>query len=196
MATGEDRRGPAPARGLTLIEVLIALGIVLALTAIVLPTASWAMRMRVLEGARDGIESMILQARAHARLNGRSIEVLVTSDRFEARWFDPTGDSLAGEGSGDFRDAREWRIPAPWARRRLPREIVVQSWRTFREQIDPLEDHEDAEDPSKPIRLAILLPDGGALSGTTIVLLAENGDALRVEVDPWTARPLIEEPAP
>ena len=80
----------AHSRGLTLFEVLIALGIVLALSAVVLPVGVWALRLGSLESARDGVEAVMLQARASARLEGRPIQVHVRGSRIEARWFDAT----------------------------------------------------------------------------------------------------------
>ena len=41
-------------------------------------------------------------------------------------------------------------------------------------------------------RVGVFLPGGGALVGRTIVLVASDGSALQVAVDPWTARPLID----
>ena len=46
-----------------------------------------------------------------------------------------------------------------------------------------------------PLRLAVLLPDGGALVLEPVVLLDAEGVGLLMEIDPWTGRPLFE-PAP
>ena len=132
-----DSHARVHARGLTLIEILIAVGIVVALSAIVLPIASWSFRLRPLEGARDGIESVVLQARAHARIEGRAIEVRLLDGRLEARWFDatsePTGDDPYGfggdtpeEGTGEFDEFDDSMIPMTWARRVLPEEIELE----------------------------------------------------------------------
>ena len=195
-------RGFSKQRGLTLIEVLIALGILLALTAVVLPTAAWALRMRALESARDGVEATLLQARAHARLNGRSVEVSVIGDRLEAKWFDPSSGGVESEGNTELTLEDDLRIPVSWASRRMPAEIQVMSLREYQENLDPLEESSAnsyqppgiAVDTVLPMRLAVLLSDGGALSGTPVVLVGEDGEALLVKVDPWTGRPLIDKP--
>lgn len=206
------------ARGLTLIEILIAVGIVVALSAIVLPIASWSFRLRPLEGARDGIESVVLQARAHARLEGRAIEVRLLDGRLESRWFDvasePVNDDPIGSGADivddeadRFDEFDDSMIPMTWARRALPEEI---EFLPLEEHMDRLESRDafgfesiddgiegsDAFDASflepTPLRLAVLLPDGGALVLEPVVLLDSEGAGLLLEIDPWTGRPLFE----
>lgn len=211
----------APARGLTLIEILIAVGIVVALSAIVLPIASWSFRLRPLEGARDGIESVVLQARAHARIEGRPVEVRLLDGRLEARWFDvtsaSTGDDPDGfdqsapeEGGGEFDAVDDSMIPMTWARRALPEGIEFLPLDEHMERLESrdafgfesIDDGIEASggfDPSVldpiPLRLAVLLPDGGALVLEPVVLLDSEGVGLLMEIDPWTGRPLFE-PAP
>ena len=45
-------------RGLTLIEILVALGIVVALAALVLPTLSWMSRFRPLDTACEDVQAL------------------------------------------------------------------------------------------------------------------------------------------
>jgi len=208
-------------RGLTLIEILIAVGIVIALSAIVLPIASWSFRLRPLDSARDGVESVILQARAHARIEGRPVEVRLLGRRLEARWFDAGTASSSGSDDGrmiagddafdsDLESSFDQRIGMSWARRLLPEGIEC---RTLEEHRALLEDRDllglegielpvdespdfdpDALAPD-PLPLAVLLADGGALALDPVVLLDPAGAGLLVEIDPWTGRPLFE-PAP
>ena len=208
MAATEPIRRPR-ARALTLIEVLIALGIVLALSVVVLPLSSWAFSLRALESARDGMEAIILQSRAHARLSARAVEVRVVGNRLEARFFDPAidftdapeeRDSISAIESFDETGIDERTITDPWARRRLPMEVEAVSWEDYlllREQADGLEsawmDPFQGQDDIS-MRIAVLLPDGGALVGEPIILLGPDGGALRINVDSWTGRPRIDVP--
>ena len=205
-------------RGLTLIEILIAVGIVIALSAIALPIASWSFRLRPLDSARDGVESVVLQARALARIEGRPVEVRLTGRRLEARWFDARSASF--DGTDDARAADiaaptepeaepldDRRIGMSWARRLLPEEI---EGRTLEEHLLLIEDQDpfgldipfeestgfdpEALEPD-PLRIGVLLADGGALALDPVVLIDATGAGLLMEIDPWTGRPLFE-PAP
>ncbi len=200
-------------RGLTLFEVLIALGIILALSAIVLPIASWSLRLGSLESARDGVEAVLLQSRASARLEGRAIEVLARDGRIEARWFDAanglpetnaieTDDFTSLEATlEESEDADELLIGDPWARRRLPADITVLDLDDYRSRLEESDMFDDSvgdamldefvSTGTSYLRLGVFLPDGGALVGQTMVLVGSDGTATQVSVDPWTARPVI-----
>ncbi len=199
------------ARGLTLIEILVALGLLLALSALVLPVTSWAFRLGALESARDGVEAIILRSRAEARLDGRAIELGFVDGRFEARWFDPSTASLDEDIESDWLAAVEvdatdleedFRILAPWARRPLVPGIAFVPLEEFlleRSSFEPFgvdEDEppafeNDLDMPTGFLRIAVFLPDGGALIGDGFVLREEGSPPLLVEIDPWTARPII-----
>jgi prepilin-type N-terminal cleavage/methylation domain-containing protein len=211
MAVVEPNRR-SHSRGLTLIELMIALGLVLALSAIVLPISSWLLRIGVLEGARDGVEAILLQSRARARLEGRAIEVRFVDGRLEARWFDPTAwlqddDDFSSDRSievFDFEEGEDSRmILEGWARRRLPPEVDLRLLDAYLLERDSYQVGMPEEtvlspigalDPAgpPPIRIAVFLPDGGALQGESLVLSMEDAPPLQLEVDPWTARPVIE----
>ena len=201
-------------RGLTLFEVLIALGIILALSAIVLPIASWSLRLGSLESARDGVEAVLLQSRASARLEGRAIEVLARDGRIEARWFDPANGlpetnaievddftSLAATLEESV-DSDELLIGDPWARRRLPVDITLldlddylsslEDSDVFGSPVGDLMPDEFVSTGDAYLRLGVFLPNGGALVGQTLVLVGSGGTAIQISVDPWTARPVIE----
>jgi type II secretory pathway pseudopilin PulG len=200
-------------RGLTLFEVLIALGIILALSAIVLPIASWSLRLGSLESARDGVEAVLLQARASARLEGRAIEVFAGGGRIEARWFD-AANGFSGANAieadditsleatlADPVDFDELRITNLWARRRLPADITVLDVDDYLETLEESDMFGSSVDKRAPVefvssrnselRLGVFLPDGGALVGQTAVLVGSDGKAIQISVDPWTARPVI-----
>ena len=197
--------------GLTLIEIMVALAILLSLSVLVLPITSWAFRLGAIESTRDGVEAIILRSRAEARLEGRPVELGFIDGLLEARWFDPeVGSFEEGDGS-DWLQAitdqeddpdESMRIPGTWPRRRLAPGV----------QLIPLRDYLETRGPSDPFgvdatppivdpavgtdsyrRLAILLPDGGALVGDAFVLVEPDGDATPqlLSIDPWSARPRV-----
>lgn len=205
-----DPAPPARHRGLTLIEVLVALGLVLALAALVLPLTTWMSRLGGLESTRDDIEAILLQARATARFDGRPVEVRLEGDRLLARWFDPAAeiDTLTFEFPEGVEppplEEATWAaepdvLPEPWARRRLAPGIEATDLETHRaalenENIDPSFPAEDPLTPDEAApshRLAVMLPDGGALVAPPLVFSDGEGAAFMLEVDPWTARPRL-----
>ena len=130
-------------------------------------------------------------------------------DRLEARWFDPTVEIAESEGTFDLMfdidpidatEIDEHSINEPWARRRLPQEVEALSWEDYRllqadsDRFEPLGAGFIDEPGDVPLRIAVLLPDGGALMGEPIVLIGPEGGALRVVVDSWTGRPRIDIP--
>jgi prepilin-type N-terminal cleavage/methylation domain-containing protein len=141
----DERRRPAAwprRRGVSLLEVMIALAIVIATAALVLPwTAGW-LGDRELDQAEDQLAMQFLMARAAAREQGRPVEVVVEvggevdsltrgAGSVEARWMSPAvvpGDDDAQEdgflgfaGEDDIPSA----IKASWARFDLPRGVSV-----------------------------------------------------------------------
>ena len=84
-------------RGLTLIEILVALGIVVALAALVLPTLSWMSRFRPLDTASEDVRALYLRARAHAAVNGRPVQITLSRFDLEADWFEV--ETLSSDGS-------------------------------------------------------------------------------------------------
>ncbi len=129
-------------RGVSLLEVMIALAIVIATAALVLPwTAGW-LGDRELDQAEDQLAMQFLMARAAAREQGRPVEVVVEvggevdsptrgAGSVEARWMSPAvvpGDDDAQEDgflgfAGD--DDTPSAIKASWARFDLPRGVSV-----------------------------------------------------------------------
>lgn len=80
-------------RGLTLLEIMIALALVVALGAITLPNVLRALDERAHDGAVQVLTNQLLLARAHAQTTGRPVEVVYLTDdaRIVARPFDLTG---------------------------------------------------------------------------------------------------------
>jgi len=129
-------------RGVSLIELLVGIGIVLAIAAIVIPwTAGW-LGGRELDNAEDGLAMQMVMARAAAREEGRPVEVIAESDgtgsRIKARWMargEDAGRSGSGydsgyESGGPRSSARtdsgvETSINANWASMRLPQGVRI-----------------------------------------------------------------------
>ncbi|MCH8210830.1 MAG: hypothetical protein IIB99_05600, partial [Planctomycetes bacterium] len=80
-----------PRRGLTLLELLIAIGLVVALGALVFPTMMGRQRQRTFDSTIQIIRDQLLLARAHAQATGVPVEVMYYSEapHVEARMFRP-----------------------------------------------------------------------------------------------------------
>ncbi len=132
-------------RGVSLLEVMIALAIVIATAALVLPwTAGW-LGDRELDQAEDQLAMQLLMARAAAREQGRPVEIVVDggaaagvgrTGSVEARWMSPAlipnddGSNDAGSSDDDLPslagpDGAPPAIKAAWARFELPRGVRV-----------------------------------------------------------------------
>ena len=195
-------------RGLTLIEILIALGIVVALAALVLPTLSWMSRFRPLETACEDVEALCLRARAHAAVNGRPVLIELSGSHLEADWFQVETLSLDdSDGSGEIDvDESEQTFPlATWSRVGLQDGIRYQPRSGFLseasdessawsgvESIVPAFD--EAFDSTTNVLLAILLPDGTAISREQLVLTDGTGRTRTIMIDELTGRVTITEP--
>jgi type II secretory pathway pseudopilin PulG len=126
-------------RGVTLLELLLAIALLLALGALVLPALFDRLTERAFESSAEIVRSQLLLARAHAQVTGEPIEVLFETDparvaarRFDVGLVDPErGGSAPGEEnlddepfevtSLDQEQAPETlRIGEPWAERVLP----------------------------------------------------------------------------
>ena len=62
--------------GVSLLELLIGLGILLAISAIVIPWTTGWLGTRELDNAEDGLTMQMMMARAAAREGGRAVEVV------------------------------------------------------------------------------------------------------------------------
>ena len=78
-------------RSLTLLETLIALTLVLAMAALIVPSMLKSMEERSFEAATDVTKEQLMMARAHAQATGNPVEVTYRPDtsQVQARWFMP-----------------------------------------------------------------------------------------------------------
>jgi prepilin-type N-terminal cleavage/methylation domain-containing protein len=103
------------ARGITLIELLISMAILLAIAAIAAPTLMSTFAERRFESVAETIEQQLLLARAHAQQTGRAVEVRYEPPRHrlvaryfsitESDGFDPA--SLASPAGASHEEARD-----------------------------------------------------------------------------------------
>lgn len=207
-----------PRRGMTLLELLIAIGLVVALGALVFPTMMGRQRQRSFDSTIQIIRDQLLLARAHAQATGVPVEVMYYSDapHIEVRMFRPEraaarfGDA---DGSAVMLDSGEepdedLLIPEGWAYRHLaegvqitrtpPQELQDGYDDSFGSFYDELEaDFDDAsaspalDQPPRTIRLAVFLPDGSALLGEGVWVVDDDGRSRRIEVNPWTGLPIF-----
>ncbi len=195
-------------RGISLIELLLAIGIVLAIAALVIPwTAGW-LGSRELDNAEDGLTLQFMRARAAAREGGRPVQVIAKSDESgnfvqasyvanggEEEPFD--GVSLAASDSDS--DANLLRpINADWASMKLPSGVCIALSGTdgSSDGDDMNEELGSAEDDVPPPAvgaegqtLAIFLPDGSVFFAPIFMLRTDAGSLRAMKVDRATGVP-------
>lgn len=193
-------------RGLTLIEILVALGIVVALAALVLPTLSWMSRFRPLDTACEDVQALYLRARAHAAVNGRPVQITLSRFDLEADWFEVETFSLDdSDVPGDVdADASKTALPlATWSRVGLQDDVRYQPRSRVLSAASEESSSWSGSGPSDPafedvidtaVLLAILLPDGTVISREQLVLSDETGRTRSILIDELTGRVIITEP--
>jgi type II secretory pathway pseudopilin PulG len=207
-----------PRRGLTLLELLIAIGLVVALGALVFPTMMGRHRQRTFDSTIEIIRDQLLLARAHAQATGVPVEVMYYSDapHVEARMFRPEraasrfGDADGSAAMLDFGEEpdEDLLIPEGWAYRHLAEGVHVtrtppqefedgydDPFGSFDDDLGAYFDDASAslvpDQPPRTIRLAVFLPDGSALLGEGVWVVDNDGRARRIEVNPWTGLPIF-----
>jgi type II secretory pathway pseudopilin PulG len=131
-----ERGISSAARGFTILELLVAMGILLAAGSILIPFTLAELERREVALAEDQLGMLIQFARVEARRTGTPIEVMIDADgrQVEVHRLDPKSPGLgfARRGEGDDADALpeaspgfdemdpETRVLSRWARRSLP----------------------------------------------------------------------------
>jgi hypothetical protein len=204
-------------RALTLLEVLIALTLLVALGAIAFPAMMRSLGGRAFDATGDVIVNHLLLARATAMEQGELIEVAYLTEpaRLVARRFEPAlleapAAPGAEEGFGapptwDTAWTAEDEAPAPiaegWAVRALPRGLELRNQPPASlDENDPeamlaameAEALDEAAPEQAPMRIAVYLPDGSAMIAGDFWLLDEEGRSARLRVSPWTGLPALE----
>ena len=186
-------------RGLTLIELLLAIGLVLIVGALVLPTVFTGLRERSFESAGEVVRNQLLLARAHAQLTRRPVEVVYANapprrPGVRARYFlvDAPGPAMkrpaGGVASGDA-GADPFPIDDEWQTN--PDQEIVEGW-ADRDLPDGLRLTDRAETDRVVLRLAVYMPDGSALLVQSAWIRDDHGRRGKIEVNPWTGLPSFE----
>ena len=185
------RRSRRP--GVTLLELLVAIALLVALAAIALPSLITDLDERAFVAAVDVTHRQLLLARAHAQATGRSVELVFDArpSRVEARLFDPARLGAERDEVSEFDvdldavDDDDLVIHESWAYRELP--VGVQVTRPT----------PNGEESAGPLRLAVYLAVGSALFAPPFWIVDHAGRRRRVTVNPWTGVPNLEaEPSP
>jgi hypothetical protein len=184
------------ARGLTILELMLVVGVLLALLAIAMPVTLRTLEARELESTEESIASELIKARVKAQESGRPVEVLVfdAPSRVVSRYF--------GAGADEERGARS-SVPVQRDRRDIVDPVRDSWWEestlhpsvslaTPEAKADAVRS-DDSERRSAPggVRLAIYLPDGTTLFATSLFLMHQSGLRSSVSVDPFTGQPAI-----
>lgn len=199
-------------RGVTLLELLLAIALVLAVGALVMPALVDRLGERAFESSAEIVRSQLLLARAHAQATGEPVEVRFEPEppRVAARWFEPDPGSLelpeddaGGPGlqaaSADLPSADEDEapdalvIPEPWADRLLADGVRI----TDRPDVvdgaaeQPVASGQD--ETLRPIRIALYMPDGSAVLAEPVWFHDDHGRRGRLTVNRWTGLPTFEQ---
>jgi len=199
--------------GFSMIELLVGIGIVLAVAAIAVPwTMGWLGR-RELDNAEDGLTMQMMMARAAAREEGRPVEVVAefdgTQSRINARWMLGAGGESARRSSR--RDRSEFSlddspsefsldgspsdgsIDASWASMQLPRGVRIALGLERADSAEEVAVPEDARADDAVAAngqtLAIFLPDGTVFFAPIFMLRTDAGSLRAMKVDRATGVP-------
>jgi type II secretory pathway pseudopilin PulG len=209
---GTTRRASSRGRvGVTLLELLIVVGLLVAIMAIAMPFTMRSLENRELEATEENIASELIKARVKAQESGRPVEVVVldSPSRVVIRYFreDDTGARFTDDArmlSADTtKGDREMVDPVRdswWEESELHPSVSVTTLPTV--DGSDLSAITDGRGDSKSstetghasggsVRLAVYLPDGTTLFAASLLLMHQNGLRSRVSVDPWTGQPAI-----
>lgn len=168
-------------RGVTLIELLIVIALLLAIAVAVGPTIVSTLDERAFESAVDVSERQLLLARSHAQMSGNPVEVIYTQRDdlgiVQAR--------LLQRGDEDAQTS----LTQGWATRVLDDRLAITS-SLPEQQVDasPTLASQDIQGSEQPLhlRLALFLPDGSSLAVAPRWLSDPDGRAARMDVNPYT----------
>lgn len=191
---------------MTLLELLIVIGLLLALLAFAMPITMRSLEARELESTEENIASELIKARVKAQESGRPVEVVVldSPSRVVIRYF--REDESGGRFSDDARtlsasDSASTRTivdpvrDAWWEESELHPSISVATVPTA-DEVAATEPNDEKTAPGGAVRLAVYLPDGTTLFATSLLLMHQNGLRSSVSVDPWTGQPAIHRGGP
>jgi type II secretory pathway pseudopilin PulG len=197
------------ARGLTLLETLIALALVLALAAIVVPPALEAIEQREFDTAAEMTVEHLLAGRAAARQSAHPVEVAYLPQRrcLVARPFmldagaEPGADGAAAPAPEDGATESPAGIVDPSTEVTILPGTARLSAAAPPGRVDPLaalpaNEAAPEDEPDEPITVVVYLPDGAALYARPLWLVDDGGRAGRVTVSAVTGVPRFLEGGP
>ncbi|MEY4117288.1 MAG: hypothetical protein RLZZ116_616 [Planctomycetota bacterium] len=195
-------------RGLSIVELLVAIGVVIAISAIVIPWSAGWLGGRELDNAEDNLAMQMMMARAAAREEGRPVEVVAefdgVSSRVKARWMeagDDAGFARSGprdEAGQDAPDDPDSAIDANWASVKLPHGVRVALGLAADREASAKQPVDDAEllPSARGETIAIFLPDGTVFFAPVFMLRTDAGSLRAMKVDRATGVPQAVEQAP
>lgn len=194
-------------RGFSVIELLVVLGVLVAVGAVV--TADLAGRTadaRLAEASRR-VESAFVLARAEAQRAGRAMNLLARAEGRTARLvlaaFDADGESIDGSGDGGRAAPRATPPPSERLLVVLPAGVLVTSGEASSAGgagLDAASGRPTEPRPgddagaasvagaSEPVRLAVMLPDGTCRAEPSCRLVGPGPRRAGVTVSRWTGR--------
>ena len=198
--------------GFTLLELMLTLGLVLAIAAVAIPFSYREFIKQESVVARDRLVMQASQARAAARRSGIPYRMMVDVSGREVRVYavDPrnpgsidSGGVLIDQEGGDS-DVQV--LPESWQRTLLPQEMRIVSEGLNESDVldedtdfEPLESFGTADDEflddawDQPAHIATFMPDGTVLIGESVVL--EGSSLYRLSFNRWSGAILLEEMA-
>jgi hypothetical protein len=206
-------------RSLTLLELMIAIVLLLAIAALIFPSMLRSMDERTFESAADVTNEQLMMARAHAQATGSPVEVTyhAGTSRVQARFFlpwltEPSAEpSLPGGVESAVERAErlvhepqrqgesESEIGEAWASRELGHGIRIVARRPHADLIPGLDASDDGESggfeelgKGQDVRLAVFMPDGSALLGDPVWLNDQEGRCGVLTINPWSGLPVFE----
>ena len=195
-------------RGLTLLELLLVIGVLLALGAIVMASVMSGLDGRAFSITADTIHNQLLLARSHAQQTRTPVVIRYRGNppRLEASLLIVGSRTEGGRGpedgtlweptTGDLEPRAAGLIAEGWARLDLPDGVWIA--RETAEMGDPAVDGEplfgdlEPRRDAAPMEMAVFLPDGSALVGERFVVGDRAGRRVRLTVNPWTGLPAFE----
>lgn len=173
-------------RGVTLVELLAAISILVVVTALALPALQNRLNATRLDAAQGQLQAATMAARAEAMRQGQSLVLtahLSSSGEVELVIAPlKKSDSASGKGSTGGREAASQgrAVGSVWATLPAAIKINAQAPASPGRSERP---SKNAADEAQDVRLAVFCPDGSAV--TSPVFLADGDSIIVVTVNPW-----------
>lgn len=175
---------PARRRGFSLIEVLIALALLLAIAALVLPTLAGAGRESAIRDVREQLSAATMVARAEARRRGAVVELAVMDRALHVRIVE-RGIARTVDDLGPVPDVLDFDLASLGAGDGVASDLDAD------ELTDPVTT--SASGGPRPVVLARFWPDGHAEIVHPWAIQVRDAYVLRPRINAWTGVLTFEE---